>query len=140
MIRARPFIILLSIASNASAGSVTNVPRAVDTANGMLQSFLGLTIVIATIVGLAWLGRKLRGPISGQSQRIKMVAQLAVGAKECVSLIELADTWILVGITQTQISTLHTMPKESQIDDSSATHPQSFAKLFDKFRSYNRNV
>jgi flagellar protein FliO/FliZ len=115
-------------------GSSLSIP---STGAGLQQSLIGLLIVLAVIVGLAWLTRQLRGRAPGSSQQIKLVAQLAVGSKERISLVELADTWILVGITQTQLNALHVMPKAASTPDQNTTPNQPFAALFDTIRSRN---
>jgi flagellar protein FliO/FliZ len=122
---------------DASETASKNLPAIPSTGVGLQQSLIGLLIVLAVIVGLAWLTRQLRGRAPGSSQQIKVIAQLAVGAKERISLVELADTWILVGITQTQLNALHVMPKAASTPDTNTSPNQPFAALFDTIRSRN---
>jgi flagellar protein FliO/FliZ len=133
-----PSLFLISwftTAVNASETTPKNLSAIPSTGAGLQQSLIGLLIVLAVIVGLAWLTRQVRGRAPGSSQQIKVIAQLAVGAKERISLVELADTWILVGITQTQLNALHVMPKAALAPDTNTTPNQPFAALFDTIRS-----
>jgi flagellar protein FliO/FliZ len=127
----------LSASVDASETASKNLSAIPSAGAGLQQSLIGLLIVLAVIVGLAWLTRQLRGRTPGSSQQLKVVAQLAVGAKERISLVELADTWILVGITQTQLNALHVMPKATSTPDTNTTPNQPFAALFDTIRSRN---
>ena len=121
----------------ASETALPNPSTIPTTGVGLQQSLLGLLVVLGLIVGLAWVTRRVRGHTSRSTQQIKIVAQLAVGAKERISLIELEDTWILVGITQTQLNALHVMPKAATTTNTNTTGNQPFAALFDSMRARN---
>lgn len=78
---------------------------------GMLQVMLGLGIVLAVMAGCAWLLRRLGGMPRGGAGAIKVIGGSAVGQRERVVLIEVNDTWLLVGVAPGHVTALHSMPK-----------------------------
>ena len=85
-----------------------------------LSVSLGLIFILAIIFFLAWLMRKAGySNMSGQGN-LKIIATLNLGQKEKISLIEVGEQQLLVGITATQINTLHVLdePLEAKYDPS----------------------
>jgi flagellar protein FliO/FliZ len=81
------------------------------TDGGMLQVMLGLGLVLAIMAGCAWLLRRLGGMPRGGAGAIKVIGGSAVGQRERVVLIEVNDTWLLVGVAPGHVTALHSMPK-----------------------------
>jgi flagellar protein FliO/FliZ len=81
------------------------------TDGGMLQVMLGLGLVLAVMAGCAWLLRRLGGVPRGGAGAIKVIGGSAVGQRERVVLIEVNDTWLLVGVAPGHVTALHSMPK-----------------------------
>jgi flagellar protein FliO/FliZ len=77
----------------------------------MLQVVLGLGFVLVLMGGLAWLLRRFGGPQQGSAGTIKIIGGSAVGQRERVVLVEVADTWLVVGVAPGHVTALHTMPK-----------------------------
>ena len=79
----------------------------------MLQSFFALLLVLAVIAGAAWLLKRTQ-QLHGSSNAavLKSVSAIAVGAKERVVIVEVGDTWLVVGVAPGQVRTLHTLPKQ----------------------------
>jgi flagellar protein FliO/FliZ len=78
----------------------------------ILQMLLGLTLIIAVLFIGAYLLRKLNGGRSfGNSGPLRVVGGLMLSTRERIVLVEVGDTWIVVGIVPGQIKTLHTLPK-----------------------------
>jgi len=77
----------------------------------VLQVLTGLGIVLLLVVGAAWLLRRI-GRVPGLSNHaIKTIGAAAVGTRERVVLLEVAGTWILIGVAPGQVRQLATMPK-----------------------------
>ena len=75
-----------------------------------LQTAGGLALVLALIFGAAWLlrgaqrfGRRTQGVL-------RIVASQAVGTRERVVVIALADTWLVLGVAPGQVSRLARLP------------------------------
>ncbi|MGD7408608.1 flagellar biosynthetic protein FliO, partial [Ralstonia pseudosolanacearum] len=80
------------------------------------RTFGGLLIVLAMIVAAGWLLRKLQqragmGPAGRRSQVLSVVAQQMLGAREKVVVVEVQGTWLVLGVTQQHVQTLHTLPR-----------------------------
>ncbi|CAG0945124.1 Flagellar protein FliO [Gammaproteobacteria bacterium] len=78
---------------------------------GLFQVFLGLAVVIAALVASLWLIKRLSIPRGGAAGALRVVAGAAVGPRERVVLVEVQDTWLVVGVAPGQVSALHQMPK-----------------------------
>ncbi|CAN5795598.1 N/A [soil metagenome] len=79
---------------------------------GLLQIFLGLIAVLSLMGFAAWFFKKLGPVTSGNKVAVKIVGGVNVGNRERIMIVEVADQWIVVGITATQINTLSTMAKQ----------------------------
>src|SRR3954447_9794850 len=77
----------------------------------MLQVVLGLGFVLALMGVLAWLLKRFGGMRQGAVGTIKVIAGSAVGQRERVVLVEVADTWLVIGVAPGHITALHSMPK-----------------------------
>lgn len=79
----------------------------------------GLAIVIVVIFALGLLVKRISsGSLRRSGQRVlKTIDTQAVGNKERITVMEINDTWLVVGISPQGISTLHSMPRP---DDQSA--------------------
>ncbi|OZI60317.1 flagellar biosynthetic protein FliO [Bordetella genomosp. 11] len=71
---------------------------------------LGLAVVVAAILACGWLARRagLAGRAAGGTMRI--VDSLNLGPRQRIVLVEVADTWVVVGVTAGQMNPLHTLP------------------------------
>jgi flagellar protein FliO/FliZ len=118
-------------AMHAGAQSAAESPPAMDLAPGLLQTTLGLALVLALIFGAAWLLRRLT-PAGRSGTLIKVVATQSVGQRERVVLIEVGDQWLLLGVAPGAVRTLQTLPKGT-IAVPGVEHP--FARLLAAARS-----
>lgn len=81
-------------------------------AGAMLQTGLGLLIVFGLLFLAAYLLRRLNGGRGfGGNGPLRVVGGLMISTRERIVVVEVEDTWLIVGIGPGQIRTLHTMPK-----------------------------
>lgn len=105
-------------------------PPAVVSTGGLVQVTLSLLLVLAAIVAVAWLLKRMNLAQQGTGNFLKVIGSVAIGQRERVVLVEAGDTWLLVGVGPSQIRTLHTMAKDLHSDFSPALTPDNkFAKL-----------
>ena len=91
-------------------GGVAEAPGASTTA--ILQMLLGLAAIIGILFAGAWLLRRLDGGRRfGNTGPMKIVGGLMISARERILLVEVGDSWLVVGVVPGQIKTLHTLPK-----------------------------
>ena len=122
LLSANAFAVAMA-AAPASAPIVTAAPSP----GGMLQVMVGLLLVLGVLVAVAWSMKKMgAGKHAGAAGAIKIVGGIGVGNRERILVVEVADQWIVVGVTATAISALSTMPKQSGYD-ASGILPQNFA-------------
>jgi len=72
---------------------------------------VSMFIVVAVILVLGWLYSRSRFIGGGGSDAITIVATRALGPKERLLVIEVADQQLLVGMTATAVQTLHVFDK-----------------------------
>ncbi len=96
----------------------------------MLQVLLGLLFVIGLVFALAWLLKRVGQGTLVASQQMKVVAALPMGTRERIALVEVAGQHLLLGITPTQINTLHIFDEPVDLDASGQSSTSDFsAKL-----------
>jgi len=88
-------------------------PAAVG-ASGLLQAGFGMAMVVGLIFLCAWLARRFGLQRLGGGHLVKVVSSAAVGQRERVVVVEVADTWLVLGVTPSQVNTLHTLPAQAQ--------------------------
>lgn len=97
------------IASGVGAGSA--VPSLGFGA--VLQTLVGLVVVIGFVFGCAWLARKFGLQGGKRSGLVKVVGGASLGNKERVAVVEVGDTWLVLGAGPGNVRLLHTMPAGS---------------------------
>jgi flagellar protein FliO/FliZ len=88
-------------------------PPAVVSSGSILQVIFSLLLVLAAVVVVAWLLKRINLPQHGAGSVLKVISGVAVGQRERIVLVEVNDTWLVVGVAPGQVRTLHTMPKTS---------------------------
>jgi len=73
----------------------------------LVQVTLGLLLVLAMIVGIAWLLRRYGRLQSAASGSLKIIGGLSIGPRERVVLLQVGDTQLLVGVAPGRVQTLH---------------------------------
>ena len=118
----------------------TPVPTVGVSAGSFVQGLLGLVLIIGllllTLVALRRFGGRFTG---AQTTGLKVISGLSVGARERILLIEVGETWLVVGVTTTQIRTLHTLPKGSLPEAESAGSAPAFAEWLKRMKEKNRH-
>ncbi len=97
------------IASGVGAG--TAVPAL--GVGAVLQTLLGLGVVIAFVFGCAWLARKFGIQGSRRTGLVKVIGGASLGNKERVTVVEIGDTWLVLGAAPGNVRLLHTLPAGS---------------------------
>jgi flagellar protein FliO/FliZ len=119
--------------AGACAADPPQPPAAVGPSSffGLLQVVLALLLVLGAIVAFAWFVRRL-GPGRGAAGGLlKVVGGVMVGPKERLVVVEVADTWLIVGVGASSVNLLHSMPRPATAD---VPTEQSFASLIGQAR------
>lgn len=91
----------------------------------------GLTAVLALILALAWLLRRVQQlPLAGQ-QSLRVSAALQVGARERVVLVTAGDTQLLLGVAPGQVNLLHRF--DQPLPEPQTTAHPDFQRVLQRF-------
>lgn len=88
-----------------------SAPPVLD-AGTVFQMLGSLALVLGAIIALAWLLRRIGSGPAGSAGLLKVIGSAAVGQKERVVVVEVADTWLVLGVAPGQVSALHTLPRQ----------------------------
>lgn len=99
---------------------------------------VSMLIVIAVIVVLGWLYSRSRFIGGGSNEAIQIVASRALGTKERLMVVEVADQQLLVGMTASGVQTLHVFEKPIQIDNSAAASSGFAGRLRSAFQEIGK--
>lgn len=72
-----------------------------------------LLVIVAVIVVCAWLLKRLDAASALGGQHLKVIAGKSVGGKERVVIVEVDDTWLVLGVTAGGISKLYEHPAKA---------------------------
>lgn len=78
-------------------------------AGAVVQTILGLMVVVAVIVAVAWLLRRVSQMQAGVQGALKVVAGLSLGARERVVLMQVGEKQLLLGVAPGRIQTLYVL-------------------------------
>ena len=98
-----------SIASSVGAG--TAVPSL--GVGAVLQTLVGLAVVIGLVFACAWLARRFGLQPSARGNVVRTVGGVSLGGKERVAVVEIGDTWLVLGAAPGNVRLLHTLPAGS---------------------------
>lgn len=104
-------------------------PPAVSSGS-IVQIIFSLLLVLAAIVLVAWLLKRMNLTQQGTAGNLKIVGSVAIGQRERAVLVEIGDTWLVVGVGPGQIRTLHTLPKRADGDSIAASQPAPADRKF----------
>lgn len=101
----------LSTALPAFACAAESQAPAASAAGSLLQVFVGLVAVLGLIAATAWLARRMGVARTGSSTLLNVVGSASVGARERVVVLEVGESWLVVGVGAGNVSALATLPK-----------------------------
>jgi flagellar protein FliO/FliZ len=100
-----------------AAGALLLIPSwafaASDTARSMLTVLLTLALILGGFIAVAWLARRYL-PGMGAQGAVRVVGTTPVGARERVVVIEVDNTWLLLGVGGGNVRLLHTLPRPGE--------------------------
>ncbi len=79
-------------------------------ATGVLGMLLSLLLILGLFALAAWLLKRYL-PQAGKAGPVKVVGATLVGPRERVVVVEIEDTWLVLGVGSGQVRTLHSLPK-----------------------------
>jgi len=98
----------------------------------VIAATFALILVVALIIGLAWLLRRLPGMGSNTGDGIRMITGISLGNKERAMVIEVNGQQLLLGVTSGAVSLLYTL--ETPLPEKSPVRLAEFASLLKRRR------
>lgn len=121
---------IASLSLPAAATTLTEPPD-------FLRMLMSLIIVLAVIFLLAFIVKKLK--ITPHSQKhLRTVAQLSVGTKERVVVVEVNGEQFMLGVTSNNVNLLHKLDQpieKTQLSESTERMPLTIQSLLKKGKS-----
>ncbi|MEQ1515221.1 MAG: flagellar biosynthetic protein FliO [Usitatibacteraceae bacterium] len=96
-----------AIAANSNAAFAATEPTL-----PVMSTLVSLLVVLAAIGVVAFVVKRISGGGSTQARMMRVVSQLPVGAREKISIVEIDDQWLVLGVTAQQITLLAQTPKK----------------------------
>jgi flagellar protein FliO/FliZ len=119
---------LLAVAQTARPAYTP--PESAVSSGSIVQVIFSLLLVLAAVVLVAWLLKRINLPQQGAGSQLKVISGVAVGQRERIVLVEVNDTWLVVGVAPGQVNALHSMPKAELPPQQAGTPPDAGGKNF----------
>ncbi|MDP1898341.1 MAG: flagellar biosynthetic protein FliO [Sulfurimicrobium sp.] len=82
----------------------------------------GLVVVLSTVAAAAWLLKRFAPGQVSAGGAIRLIGGIAVGPKERVVVVEVGETWLVVGVAPGQVTALHNMPRIANLPEANAPY------------------
>lgn len=81
-------------------------PAAISAAGSAVQVIFGLIAVLGVMMTIAWLFKRYAPGIGQNNSVARIVGGVSVGNRERVLVIEVADRWLVVGVSAGQVNSI----------------------------------
>jgi flagellar protein FliO/FliZ len=135
MISLRGFALLLLSMGPSVAWAAGAVPQTSGFA-AFFQALMGLVIVLGLLYGFFWLLRRFSPGQTGVQGVVKVVGGVMLGPRERLVVVEVEDTWLLVGVASGHVSTLHTLPRPEGVEAASSQSAHVSMPFSDKLADF----
>lgn len=106
--------LLLCLQSAIAQTTATAVPAPSASLGGsFVQMLFGLALVLGLLFAGVWFLKKLTGNVGSNGNIARVVSTTPIGARERVVIVELGQTWLVLGVTPNSINTLAEMPRQA---------------------------
>jgi flagellar protein FliO/FliZ len=100
---------LLSLPTLAQAAEAP--APAISAAGSLLQVFIGLVAVLLLIAATAWVAKRFGVARGGASNLVQVISSASVGTRERVVVVEVGESWLVVGVAPGSVNALMTLPR-----------------------------
>lgn len=108
--RILPFL-LTTAAMTPSLALAEGAAITAEPGSSALQVVLSLTLVVLLLIGSLYLLKRISGPRGAAAGLLRVVSSTAVGTRERVVLVEVGDTWLVLGVAPGSVTPLHHLPR-----------------------------
>lgn len=86
-------------------------------ASSLIQTTLGLLVVLMVIGGAAWAFKRFGNFQTGAHGKLKIVGGISLGSRERVVLLQVGSQQLVLGVSPGQIQTLHVLSEPLPIEN-----------------------
>jgi|TARA_R110001599_G_scaffold213743_8_gene411533 flagellar protein FliO/FliZ len=128
-----------STAQNSSLDALGNSGEALVGMAVLGKTAAALALVIAIILICTWLLKRWSNHTTRHGAHLRVVGSTAVGNRERVVIVEVEDTWLVVGVGGGRITKLHERPApEERMSTVSSPSSSRFAQRLSKALATNQ--
>lgn len=102
-------LLSLPVFAAEQADTARTLTESPVSAMSVLQTLLGLVLVLGCIVLVAWLLKRSNSFHTAASGQLRVISGLPLGTRERAVLVQVGDKQLLLGVTPQQVSLLHTL-------------------------------
>jgi flagellar protein FliO/FliZ len=102
-------------------------PPVQDVGGSLVQLLGGLAVVLALLFATLWVLKRLAAPRGEAAGLLRVVAGTAVGARERVVVVEVAGSWLVLGVAPGRVTALAEMPRGTLPPPAEAGQGKDFA-------------
>lgn len=93
-----------------------------------MQIIFSLLLVLAAIVLVAWLLKRMNVAQQGSGNLLRVLGSVSIGQRERAVLVEIKNTWIVVGVASGQVCALHTLEKPEALEQNEPANSRPIEK------------
>lgn len=114
-------LLSLYLAAPGAAMAQAITPPA-EFGGNILQVILSLIVVVVLLFGSLYMLKRLSAPRGAAAGLLRVIGATAVGSRERVVVVEIADTWLVLGVAPGSVTALHQLPRQtlSSVDETGA--------------------
>lgn len=100
----------------------------------LLTTIGSLLLVLALILAMAWLLKKMRLPVIGNQSGLSLIRQISVGTRERIVIVKVGDEQFLIGITPQSINLISRLdqPLNDEVQQESGQFARQLSQLLKK--------
>lgn len=121
-----------STAQNGSLDALGNSGEALVGMAVLGKTAAALALVIAIILICTWLLKRWSNHTTRHGAHLRVVGSTAVGNRERVVIVEVEDTWLVIGVGGGRITKLHERPAPEERTPTVSSSSSRFARRLSK--------
>lgn len=105
----------------------------------LAQITLSLLLIVGLLIGASVLSKKfgLQRMVNNGGLPFKMIGSTSLGPQQRLMVIEIGDQWVVLGVTQQQISHIVSMPRQELPQDGADAKPPFASWMQSALEKYN---
>jgi len=88
-----------------------------DIAGNLIQTTLGLLVVLLVIGAAAWAFKRFGNVHVGAQGRMKIIGGISLGTRERAVLLQVGDQQLVIGVSPGRVQTLHVLDKPVLVEE-----------------------